>query len=93
MGPASPPLRPRDRGPGPETLLFHAPGRKLSGSIDLPTNYDEEHAGVQTMTVQGRDLTITCRTYNGARSEFRYWSGRVHWDGNAMQLLDVRQTG
>lgn len=77
----------------PQTLVFYSPGPTLIGSVQLPTNYNEMHANVQTITAQGRDLNITFTTYNGAGFDFRYFAGRIHWDGRAMQLLDIQQTG
>lgn len=74
-------------------VLFYAPGGTLIGDVDLSTVYSDEHADVQTMTVQGSDLAITWRTYTGAGFDFRYWAGRVHWDGATMRLVDTRQTG
>lgn len=65
----------------------------LIDCFELPTIYGEEHADLQTMTLQGHDLAITFRTYNGAGFDFRYFAGRVHWDGKVMELQNVRQTG
>ena len=77
----------------PQTLVFYSPGPTLIGSVELPNPNGEEHSDLQSMTVQGPDLGITFTTYDGAGFDFRYFAGRVHWNGTGMQLLDVQQTG
>lgn len=77
----------------PEHVLFYSSGPQLIGDLDLSTVFSDEHADVQTMTVHGQDLVITWRTYTGAGTNFRTWTGSAHWNGTTMQLTDVQQTG
>jgi hypothetical protein len=39
-------------------MVFYSPGPVLIDSFELPTIYGEEHADLQTMTLQGHDLAI-----------------------------------
>lgn len=74
----------------PDTVLFYGPGTRLLGAADIHSVHPVEHADVQTMSLEGKDIRITWATYEGCCFNRISWTARLHWDGKEVKILDAK---
>jgi hypothetical protein len=77
----------------PDTVLLYGPGPKLLGTANVDAIHPAEHANVESMSTEGRDVRVTWRTTDGCCFNKSAWTARLHWDGKTVQIIDARQTG
>lgn len=76
----------------PDELVLWGPGPALLTSRDLSAVHPAEHANVQSILREGRDVRVTWGTTQGCCFESTEWTARLHFDGKALQVLDARMT-
>ena len=69
------------------------PGPELLGYVDLFTVTPAEHATVSALTAEDGDVRVEWSTYEGCGFDMQVWTGRIHWDGGQVQLLDAERVG
>lgn len=76
----------------PQTLVLYGPGSKLLSHLDLSTVQYPGHTGswehiqVERIDVDGNEVGISLRSYEGAGYEIRTWRGRLHIAEDVMRL-------